>query len=133
MNRTDAVLQAADALIDAFRRNDRAAYFAAFAPEASFVFHTYPRRLDTRGDYESVWDGWVADDAFEVRACESTERAVALFERMAIFTHTVATALSIQGQVQHVHERETIVFREDAEHGWLAVHEHLSAHPREAA
>lgn len=52
---------------------------------------------------------------------------------MAIFTHTVATALSIQGKVQHVHERETIVFREDAEHGWLAVHEHLSARPREAA
>ncbi|XQM27237.1 hypothetical protein ACNSZF_13125 [Burkholderia gladioli] len=40
MNPTEQqVLAAADVLIDAFARHDREAYFAAFAPEASFVFH----------------------------------------------------------------------------------------------
>jgi ketosteroid isomerase-like protein len=131
MDRTAAVLAAADRLIDGFRSNDRAKYFGAFAPEANFVFHSYPRRMDSRAEYLAVWEGWIADDQFQVHTCESTDRSVMLFDRTAIFTHTVTTTLSIQGEPHRWDERETIVFREDDAHGWLAVHEHLSARPVE--
>ena len=44
-----AVLAAADSLITAFGHHDVERYFAAFRPDASFVFHTHPERLDSVG------------------------------------------------------------------------------------
>lgn len=122
-----AVLSAADALVDAFGRHDRNAYFAAFAPEATFLFYNLDRPLDGRAAYEAEWALWEARDGFRVLGCRSSDRKVQLVGNVAIFTHAVQTELSVGGEQVINNERETIVFSRDASGRWLAVHEHLSA------
>lgn len=119
------VLAAADAIIANFGNHRTAEYFAGFAPEASFVFHTAERRLETRAEYETLWSSWETDDGFRVHSCASTERRVQLFGDAAIFTHSVKSSIEFGGVVDEVNERETIVFQQ-RESGWLAIHEHLS-------
>ena len=122
-----SVLAAADALVDAFSRHDRDAYFAAFAPEASFLFYNLDRRLDSRAAYEAEWALWEERDGFRVLACRSSDRRVQFAGEVAIFTHAVETELSVSGETVTNNERETIVFSRDAAGRWLAVHEHLSS------
>ncbi|NHH81287.1 hypothetical protein DRA46_03396 [Burkholderia gladioli] len=133
MNPTEQqVLAAADVLIDAFARHDREAYFAAFAPEASFVFHHVDTPLRSREAYERRWREWERDDGFTVLGCESRERAVQLVgEGTAIFTHAVRTRLRTRAGEDQLDERETIVFARAGRH-WLAIHEHLSPAPAPA-
>jgi ketosteroid isomerase-like protein len=122
------VAAAAQAIVAAFGRSDPAAYFAHFAPEATFVFYTTPRRLESRAEYEAEWAKWEREDGFRVRACSSTDRRVQLLGDVAIFTHSVRTELSTRQGDATMLERETIVFqRQDGR--WIAVHEHLSARP----
>ncbi|MEK6425896.1 MAG: nuclear transport factor 2 family protein [Burkholderia gladioli] len=134
MNPTEQqVMAAADALIDAFGRHDREAYFAAFAPEASFVFHHVAAPLPTREAYAMRWREWERDDGFAVLGCESRERRVQLAgDGVAIFTHAVRTTLRTHAGQDVLDERETIVFAR-AGHRWLAVHEHLSPAPQPGA
>lgn len=122
---TDAVLAAADAIVDDFAHHRTAAYFAGFAEDATFVFHTHDRRLESRADYEALWAQWEREDGFRVHACTSSDRRVQLLGDVAIFTHAVHTRVELGGEVSEVDERETIVFQlRDAR--WVAVHEHLS-------
>jgi ketosteroid isomerase-like protein len=121
-----AVLSAADALVGAFARHDRQAYFAAFAEEASFLFYNLDRTLEGRAAYEAEWALWETRDGFRVLSCRSTERKVQLVGEVAIFTHAVETELSVGGETVTNNERETIVFSRDPAGRWLAVHEHLS-------
>lgn len=124
------VLAAATELVSAFSRTDTEAYFAAFAPEASFVFHTEGRRLETRAEYEALWKSWLAGD-WSVSSCESTEARIQVFGTGAVFSHLVRTTTSTGGIEAVTNERETIVFaRIDGR--ILAVHEHLSSSPAAA-
>jgi ketosteroid isomerase-like protein len=119
------VEDAAVALIDAFARNDRGTYFAAFVPEASFIFHSTKRVLETRAEYEAEWEAWIKDLGFEVKKCDSSHRKVKVYGEVGVFTHQTATTISTNDGEQSYNERETIIFhREDGK--WLAVHEHLS-------
>jgi ketosteroid isomerase-like protein len=126
-----AVLAAADSLITAFGRHDVERYFGAFRPDASFVFHTHPERLESVTDYRELWRQWERDSGFRVVDCQSSNRRVDVYGTGAVFTHDVLTTVETtdngSGPVQTVtSERETIVFaRSDL--GWLAVHEHLSS------
>lgn len=122
-----AVLAAADALVEAFARHDRDAYFAAFSPEATFVFHNLDHRLENRAAYEAEWALWETRDGFRVLGCRSSDRRVQLLGDVAVFTHAVETDVSFGGEAATNAERETIVFSRDAEGRWVAVHEHLSA------
>jgi ketosteroid isomerase-like protein len=45
---------------------------------------------------------------------------------VAIFTHSVETDLSFNGEPTTSTERETIVFEQQKSGKWLAIHEHLS-------
>ncbi len=123
--REAAVLAAADAIIDNFGHHRTAEYFAGFAPDATFVFHTAERRLEARIEYEQLWSRWEREDGFLVHSCASSARRVQLFETMAIFTHDVHSTIEFGAEVETFDERETIVFelRDDR---WVAVHEHLS-------
>lgn len=125
------VLAAADALVAAFAEGRLDDYFGAFAPDASFVFHTTPGRIESTGAYRRLWDSWVQQDAFRVESCLSTDRRVQLLGDTAVFTHQVETCTAIGdggGTVREtLRERETIVFdRRTGDGRWLAVHEHLS-------
>ncbi|OIJ26422.1 YybH family protein [Nocardioides luteus] len=124
------VHEAADRLVAAFAATDTAAYFACFAPEASFVFHTEPRRLDDRAAYQRLWAAWVAE-GWRVESCRSSARLVQVHGDTAVLSHDVLTTTSTGGPAgTTTRERETIVFRlVDGE--LLAVHEHLSAQPGE--
>jgi len=126
---TQAVLAAAQTLVSAFARHDTDAYFAAFSPQASFVFHTTPEVLHTRQAYEKLWHTWEQDLGFKVLSCQSSEQAVQLFGDTAIFHHQVHTVLQTHEGQLDLNERETIVFNRTAGGDWLAVHEHLSPYP----
>ncbi|OLP72234.1 DUF4440 domain-containing protein, partial [Salmonella enterica subsp. enterica serovar Javiana] len=126
MSTDQEVLAAADALVSAFASGDSAAYFACFAPEATFVFHTTPQRLGSRAEYEALWAQWVEEDGFAVVSCASSDQVVqVLGPDVAVFAHDVATVVDVAGAREELAERETIVFvRRDG--AWVAVHEHLS-------
>ena len=122
------VSKAATALVAAFGAHDREAYFAAFAPSATFVFHNYDRVLASRDEYETLWDEWVAG-GFRVLDCTSSNQTVTMLSPgVAVFTHSVRTQLADGDGVVTAAERETIVFQRFDGH-WLGVHEHLSVDP----
>jgi ketosteroid isomerase-like protein len=121
------VLEAAGALVDDFGAGRVEDYFARLAPDATFVFHTAPARLESRDAYRALWDTWVADDGFRVVSCASSGGLVQMLaDDVAVFSHDVATTVGTNAGEESLHERETIVFaRRDSR--WLVVHEHLSA------
>lgn len=123
----DEVLAAADALVAAFRATDTEAYFRCFAPDATFVFHPEPRRLEDRAAYEELWAGWIAD-GWRVTDCISSDPRVQVFGTTAVFSHHVRTTTSVGGAGETTSERETIVFRRRGS-SIEAVHEHLSPAP----
>lgn len=119
------VLAAAAALVAAFRAHDTERYFAAFSTDATFLFHSAPRPLGSRAEYEAEWRTWEAE-GFKVLDCRSYDAQVhVVCEDLAVFTHRVRTRLS--GVEEELRERESIVFHRDGDGCWLAVHEHLSA------
>ena len=123
------VFAAAAALVAAFGAHDVAGYFGAFAPEATFLFHTTPRLLESRAAYEAEWRAWEAD-GFRVLACQSLEPETHLLTAdVAVFTHRVRTRIRDADGEHDLSERETVVFRRGADGRWLGVHEHLSAEP----
>ena len=119
------VTEAALAIVDAFGATDGDRYFALFAPDASFVFHPEPRRLDSRAEYERIWSGWV-DGGWRVLECTSSDRLMQTFPGGAVFSHTVFTRVHTGADEESYRERESIIFRVDGEQ-LTAVHEHLSA------
>ncbi len=123
---TNAVLAAADSLIDAFARHDREKYFAAFTEDATFIFHNLDRPLRSRAAYEAEWTLWETRDGFKVISCQSTDRNLQMLGTVAVFTHAVETQLEFNGEPVTSQERETIVFEKQVDGRWLAVHEHLS-------
>ena len=120
------MLAAADGLVAAFAQHDRVAYFSAFAPNATFIFHTLNRPLLSRAEYEAEWSLWEKRDGFRVRACRSSVRLVQVIGNVAVFTHRVDTELEFNGKPATADERETIVFQRESSGEWIAVHEHLS-------
>ncbi|MEV8036235.1 nuclear transport factor 2 family protein [Streptomyces sp. NPDC086182] len=125
------IRSAADALVAAFAEGRLDDYFGAFAPDATFVFHTTPRRLGSTAEYRALWQQWVEEDGFRVLGCTSSAQLVQPFGHTAVFSHDVETRVATNAGEETVHERETIVFARSADGTWLAVHEHLS--PRTAA
>jgi ketosteroid isomerase-like protein len=126
VNPVDEVLAAAAKIVDDFGHHRTADYFAGFAPDATFMFYTHTERLNSRADYETLWESWEANDGFRVHACRSRDQRVqVLGDSAAVFTHYVESAIEFGGEVSTINERETIVF-EKRDNAWLAVHEHLS-------
>ncbi|MFF3561814.1 YybH family protein [Streptomyces sp. NPDC002574] len=126
------VLRAADDLVAAFAEGRLDDYFRAFAPDATFVFHTTAQRIESVAEYRRVWARWVAEDGFRVLSCRSSDRMVQQWDDTAVFTHTVETRISTRSGEETLHERETIVFRRGEEGRWPAVHEHLSPAPQDS-
>ena len=128
------VLAAANALVEAFGAHDTVAYFASFAPDATFVFHTTEQPLRSRAAYEELWATWEQEDGFRVLSCRSSDQHVQLLaDDVAVITHRVLTVVRDGGAEEADEEIETIVFRRDGDRRWLAVHEHLSPAPDSAA
>lgn len=119
-----AVEAAAAAIVDAFAATDTERYFAAFAPDATFIFHTEAARLDSRAAYEHIWAEWL-ESGWRVLSCASTDSRVQVFDGGGIFTHTVDTAVRTADGDESYRERETIVFTLQGDQ-LIAVHEHLS-------
>jgi ketosteroid isomerase-like protein len=127
MTTQEQVLEAARHLVDAFGSHDVPRYFASFAADATFVFHSWPAPIESRADYEAIWHAWESD-GFRVEGCVSSDQRVHLLtEDVAVFTHSVSTSLA--GEAEPQRERETIVFRRETSGRWLGVHEHLSVDP----
>lgn len=128
----EQILSAASQLVTAFGQHDTKAYFAAFSPDASFVFHTHDGALNSRAEYETLWASWERDFGFRVIACQSHNPQVQIFHDVGILRHDVTTHLQTVDGNQHVEERETIVFAKNSDGVWLGVHEHLSPMPTAA-
>jgi len=130
-----AVLEAAATCVAAFGSHDTPGYFACFAPTATFLFHQTDRLLGSREEYEAEWASWESD-GFRVLSCASSEQRVDVLGdgtvgTVAVFTHRVLTTVRAAADEapQGQRERETIVFRRQADGRWLGVHEHLSPEP----
>jgi ketosteroid isomerase-like protein len=118
------VARAAQGIVDAFAATNGDRYFACFAPDATFCFHTEHERLNDRAAYEKLWREWTTS-GWRVRSCVSSAQLVQTFPGGAVFTHDVATTVETADGEQRTLERETIVFRADGDK-LIAVHEHLS-------
>jgi Ketosteroid isomerase homolog len=125
------IRSAADALVAAFAEGRLDDYFGAFAPDATFVFHTTPQRLGSTAEYRALWQRWVEEDGFRILGCTSSAQLIQPFGDTAVFSHDVETRVATNAGAETVHERETIVFARSEDGTWPAVHEHLS--PRTAA
>jgi len=124
----DEVRRAADALVSAFGSNDTDAYFACFADDATFLFHTADRLLTSTDEYRQEWASWVAEDDFRVVDCATEGTVIQLLGETAVLTHRVRTTVATRTGTDVLHERETIVFAlRDGR--WVGVHEHLSPAP----
>ena len=123
------VRRAAAAIVRAYGAHDTEAYFAAFHPEASFVFHTSPERLGSTDEFATEWTRWERDDGFQVLSCRSFDQRVQVWGEVAVFTHTIESTVRALGEEESSTERETIVFARGVDGRWLAVHEHLSPAP----
>lgn len=120
------VMHTAHALVAAFGSHNPQAYFEFFAPEATFIFYSHPEMLSSRGEWERLWKQWEVDLGFRVHSCESLQGQVQMIgSDVAIFRHGVITSVEMEGVIDTVRERETIVFHRDGSR-WRAVHEHLS-------
>lgn len=111
-----------------FAAHRREQYFAAFAPDATFVFPGQAAVLRSRAAYEAEWERWEREHGFRVRSCRSSAPHLQLRGTLAVFTHDVDTELEWDGELVRNRERETIVLLARAGQ-WLCVHEHLSARP----
>ncbi|GAW51182.1 MULTISPECIES: YybH family protein [unclassified Nocardioides] len=126
MSVENAVLDSARVLVEAFGAHDTEAYFASFAPDATFVFYTHDAPLRSRAAYRELWTGG-EQDGFRVLSCASSDQHVqVLTDDLAVFTHQVRTVVRTGSAEESLDERETIVFRREAGGSWVAVHEHLS-------
>jgi ketosteroid isomerase-like protein len=123
---TVEALAAVDAIITHFGNHERDAYFAGFAPEATFLFYTTPDRVESRAAYEKLWGEWEAEAGFHVHSCSSSNRRIQIFGTTAVFSHDVDTTLTMEGATESVAERESIILELRDGH-WLGIHEHLSA------
>jgi len=126
MSATQEVLDAAAKIVDDFGHHRTAEYFAGFAADASFMFYTHSERLNSRADYQALWQQWETQDGFKVHGCRSSNPLVQLIgDHAAVFSHLVSSDIEFGGEVSTIAERETIVFaKQDGR--WVAVHEHLS-------
>lgn len=126
----EEVQEAADRLVAAFAATDTEAYFAAFSPQATFIFHTEDQSLGSRSAYRALWDSWLAG-GWRVLECRSSEQDIQLLGDTAVFSHRVATTVQIDrgGGRETSDERETIVFSRAGDGSIVCVHEHLSACP----
>lgn len=125
-----AVMAAASALLDAFAAGDLEGYFGAFAPDATFIFHSVPTPLRSVAEYRAAWQEWVAALDLKILACTSDRQAIDIVAPdVALFTHAVRVTASTRDGIQQRRERETIVFARQPDGRWLGVHEHLSADP----
>jgi ketosteroid isomerase-like protein len=126
---TQEVSDAARRVVDAYANFDRTAYFAAFHPDATFIFYNLDVTHPDRATYERAWDEWAATGERVVN-CQSERPNVKLLDdTTAIFTHEVFTTLGSAAATTDLHERETIVFSK-FDGTWLGVHEHLSPFPQ---
>ena len=107
---------------------DTEAYFGAFAPDATFIFHTERQRVASTADYRRMWADWMAD-GWRVEGCTSSNQLIQLAGQTAIFTHDVETEISVDGSRETLSERETIIFMATADGAVTAIHEHLSPAP----
>ena len=125
------VLDAVAEMVNAFGASDTEAYFDCFDESATFIFYYEPQRLNSRKEYESVWQSWL-DQGITVASCRSTNQRVQLAGATALFLHDVETEVAENGIVETRWERETITFTRLDDGSVRAIHEHLSAQPERA-
>src|SRR5918998_4393327 len=68
------VLEAADRLVAAFGEGHVDDYFACFHPEATFIFYTTDRRLESTMEWRLLLDRLAREGNFRVLECLSRER-----------------------------------------------------------
>ncbi len=125
------VLEAADRLVAAFGEGRVDDYFACFHPEATFIFYTTDRRLESTAEWRLLWDRLVREDDFRVLECFSRDRRVQDLGDGAVFTHDVETRISTRfGRRPCTSERPSYSPVRKTEAGWRCTN---TSHLREAS
>lgn len=119
------ITSAAEAIVDAFERNDEIDYFSRFSPTCTFIFAPDNRVHVDRASWQAAWVQ-LQESGWRVLACRTLESGVRVLGNGGVFWHVLETTALVDGEQQTYRERETIVF-ESTQEGLLAVHEHLSS------
>lgn len=123
------VRRAGERIVKAYGDHETERYFACFHPDATFVFYTSPKRIESTARFREEWDRWEREDGFHVLGCVSADQRVQLLGDVAVLTHSLTTRLTTNEGEETARERETIVFARQRDGDWLVVHEHLSPDP----
>lgn len=124
----EELIQAAARIVDAYAANDEDAYFATFAPECSFVFHTDAEIFRTRDAWQAAWRE-LRESGWRVESCRSIESFVTPIGDAGVFCHVLETTAGTSDSLETYRERESIVFERRSNGELIAVHEHLSPIP----
>lgn len=124
MSLDDEIRSAAQSIVHAFRDNDEDAYFAGFADDCSFAFHTDPAPLLGAEAWRTAWRELQAS-GWRVTECRTLWDHVQAVGDGGVYLHELETTAGEPGALETYRERESIVFgRRDGR--LVAVHEHLS-------
>jgi hypothetical protein len=66
------VTSAADRILAANSATDVDTYFGSFGPQATFLFHATPERLNSRDLYEEQWRTWVSE-GWKLIGCQAAQ------------------------------------------------------------
>lgn len=130
MTLNDDIRGAAQGIVRAFRNNDEDEYFAGFADDCSFAFHTDPAPLLGADAWREGWRELQAS-GWRVKDCRTLCDHVQVIGDGGVYLHELETTAGEPGAIETYRERESIVFaRRDGR--LVAVHEHLSPIPAQS-
>lgn len=127
----ESVVKALDELLSGYRSNEQNSYFRCFSEDCSVVLHSSHDVFLNKAAFEQAWLKLRDAHGFKVVDCQSSNRHISVMDQFAVVIHDVYTSFLFDGEVVLNADRETVMFRSDANEGqWLVCHEHLSPLPR---
>src|SRR5918999_2181463 len=97
------VLEAADRLVAAFGEGRVDDYFVCFHHEATFIFYTTDRRLESTMEWRLLLDRLAREDNFRVLECLSRERRGQTPGVGGVFTADVGSHKSTRSRKESLH------------------------------
>jgi len=117
-----ATVEGLEARLDA---GDLDAYFAGFAPDATFVFHDEERRLESPGEYRALLEERIAGSGLRFLDRRRSEVRVQRWEDGAVVSFLDEATYEWEGDRETTRGRASWVLRREGGR-WVVVHVHIS-------
>ncbi|HWO69487.1 MAG TPA: nuclear transport factor 2 family protein [Actinomycetota bacterium] len=117
-----ATVEGLEARLDA---GDLDAYFAGFAPDATFLFYNEERRLESTAEYRALLEERIAGSGLRFLDRLRSEVRVQRWEDVAVVTFLDEATYEWEGDRETTRGRASWVLRRDGER-WVVIHVHIS-------